>query len=255
MFRNFLLSSLAAVLVAPALGATWMTDLPAAQAKAKEAGKAVLVEFTGSDWCGACIQLRRTVLDAPGFDAYAKDKFVLMEVDVPKRKKLPGDLLERNRALCARYAVEAYPTLLVMEADGRVLGGVVGGRDLATLTRQLDDALANAARLDAAEALEGEARVRALYAVYVTLPKEIKAASGLRERISELDATGLTPLGEQLQAEKQLAELKRRLSAAGLDHAARLRVVEEMMPEVLPPNRSKFIEMRKHLRQMAEGRN
>ena len=54
-------------MVAPSFAAEWLTELPAAQAKAAAENKAILVDFTGSDWCGWCIRLRKNVFDTPEF--------------------------------------------------------------------------------------------------------------------------------------------------------------------------------------------
>lgn len=121
---------LAVVLVAlPAWAApkpepVWTTDLPAAQARAKAEGKAVLLNFTGSDWCGWCIKLRRDVFLKPEFEAYARTNLVLVEVDFPKRKELPPEMQKANRRLAQQFQVQGYPTLILVDASGTKLGAV-----------------------------------------------------------------------------------------------------------------------------------
>ena len=105
---------MALVALAPAWAAEWMTDLEAAKAKAAAENKAVLVDFIGSDWCGWCIRLRKQVLDTPAFEQYAKDKFVFMEVDVPRNPKFDKELRARNEKLCDQYGVDGFPTILVL---------------------------------------------------------------------------------------------------------------------------------------------
>src|SRR5438093_919127 len=75
-----LLSGLALLPLTTA-AATWLTDLPAAQAAAKAEKKIVLLDFTGSDWCGWCIRLKNEVFSQPEFDAFANANLVLVEVD------------------------------------------------------------------------------------------------------------------------------------------------------------------------------
>ncbi len=99
----------------------WMTDLTAAQTKAKAENKLVLVDFTGSDWCPPCKALHKNVLTAPEFTAYAKTNLVLVEVDFPRSKQQSKELKEANKALAAKYKVTGYPTVIVMNGDGRVL--------------------------------------------------------------------------------------------------------------------------------------
>ena len=86
-----------------------MTDLPAALQQAEREGKLVLVDFTGSDWCSACIVLRRTVLDKPAFREFAADKFVLMEVDLPMTEGMNPELRRRNEEIAKRYGVGGFP--------------------------------------------------------------------------------------------------------------------------------------------------
>ncbi len=234
-----------AALVAPAFAADWMTDLDAAKAKAAAEGKAVLVDFTGSDWCGWCIRLRKDVFDKPAFDEYARDKFVLMEVDVPNNPKFDQELLKRNRELCSQYKVTGFPTIMVMTPAGEVVGGFVGGRaSLADVCAPLDEALANAEALKAAEALEGDAQVKALYAVYQQLPEELQDASGLRARIAALDEADTTGLRAIIKAKEEMTAVVAKLRAAGTDGKAMLTVMNEALANACPQNRSRLLEMK-----------
>ena len=94
----------------------WQTDFKAAQAKAKEEKKYLLVDFTGSDWCGWCIKLHNEVFDKEPFKAEAPKQFVLVELDFPHEKELSDDLKKQNKELAEKYKVEGFPTVL---ADGR----------------------------------------------------------------------------------------------------------------------------------------
>src|SRR6266478_4278624 len=81
----------------------WLTDLPKAQAKAKEEKKLVLMDFTGSDWCGFCIKLNKEVFSKPEFTEYAKKNLVLVEVDFPTKKELSAAQKKANAALKEKY--------------------------------------------------------------------------------------------------------------------------------------------------------
>jgi len=100
----------------------WMTDLPKAQAKAKAEKKVVMLDFTGSDWCGWCIKLHKEVFSKPDFAKYAKDNLVLVEVDFPQQKKQTEELKKANAALQEKYKIDGYPTIIVLDAEGRKLG-------------------------------------------------------------------------------------------------------------------------------------
>jgi len=100
----------------------WKTDLESAKAEAAKAGKPVLAFFTGSDWCGWCKRLDSEVLSKEPFQKFASEKFVLFMADFPAKKEIPADVKERNARLSEQYEVEGFPTLLVLDKDGKVMG-------------------------------------------------------------------------------------------------------------------------------------
>jgi protein disulfide-isomerase len=114
-------------LCAGAAELTWMTDLPKAQAKAKEEKKLVLVDFTGSDWCGWCKKAKKDILDTPEFAEYAKNNLVLVELDFPSAKiEQSAELKKTNKALQNQYGVRGFPTFLLVNGEGKELGRQVG---------------------------------------------------------------------------------------------------------------------------------
>ena len=105
---------------------TWLTDLPKAEAQAKAENKIVLMDFTGSDWCGWCIKFKKEVLDTPEFQEYAAKNVVLVEVDFPNKKEQSADLKKANKALEKQYKVNGFPTLVVLDKNGKEIGRQVG---------------------------------------------------------------------------------------------------------------------------------
>ena len=100
----------------------WMTDLPKAQDKAKAEHKLVMMDFTGSDWCGWCIKLNKEVFSQPEFVEYANKNLVPVEIDFPRRKQQTADLKKSNEALQRRYKIEGYPTIIVLNGEGKKVG-------------------------------------------------------------------------------------------------------------------------------------
>lgn len=100
----------------------WETDFKAALATAKAEGKPVLVDFTGSDWCGWCIRLDKEVFSKQAFKDYAKDSLVLLEVDFPRAKEQSPSLIAQNEALATKYKIRGFPTILLLSGDGELLG-------------------------------------------------------------------------------------------------------------------------------------
>jgi thioredoxin-related protein len=97
---------------------TWLTDFAAAKQQAASENKKLLLDFTGSDWCGYCKLLEAEVLRTDAFKDFAKD-YVLVRIDFPRSTELPPDLKQQNDALAQQFSVEGFPTLLVMDSSGR----------------------------------------------------------------------------------------------------------------------------------------
>lgn len=103
-----------------AAGDGWSSDFAASKKLAAESKKDLLIDFTGSDWCGWCIKLKNEVFDHKAFSEGVKDKFVLVEIDFPSNKaKLSEETQAQNKELGQKYAVRGYPTILLCDADGR----------------------------------------------------------------------------------------------------------------------------------------
>lgn len=104
---------------------TWLTDLDEAKKVAAKENKKLLVDFTGSDWCGYCIKLHKEVFDTPEFEKFAKD-YVLVELDFPKRKEQPAAEKAKNQAAQKKYGVNGFPTVIIMNTSGKVLNRAEG---------------------------------------------------------------------------------------------------------------------------------
>ena len=112
--------------------AGWITDYEQGQQEAKANNKLVLLDFTGSDWCGWCILLDREVFSKPQFKEYASKNLVLVELDFPKTKPMSETTRMQNVRLAQRYQVQGFPTIVVLNGDGQVvaeLGYMQGGAD------------------------------------------------------------------------------------------------------------------------------
>jgi thioredoxin-related protein len=124
----FLRASVAAVCLAAlssagsAGEATWFADFDLAQKEAQKSGKDLLVDFTGSDWCGWCIRLHEEVFDHEAFDQGVAEHFVLVALDFPKGEeamaKVPNP--QRNQALSVQHGIRGFPTILLMTGAGEV---------------------------------------------------------------------------------------------------------------------------------------
>jgi thioredoxin-related protein len=120
--KRTLILIVASLVVCGASAGEWLMDLPKAQAQAKKENKLVLLDFTGSDWCGWCIKLKKEVFDTKEFQDYAAKSLVLVEVDFPRKKQLSAAQVKANQALQDKYKIEGYPTIIVLNGDGKKVG-------------------------------------------------------------------------------------------------------------------------------------
>ncbi len=88
-------------------------------ARAKEENKSLLIDFTGSDWCGWCIRLNKEVFSKPEFQEYAAKHLIMVELDFPRKKKLPAKLKEQNDKLQEEYKIEGFPTVILLNPRGK----------------------------------------------------------------------------------------------------------------------------------------
>ena len=120
----------------------WLTDYKQALANGKANKKIVFADFTGSDWCGFCIKLKKEVLDTDDLKKMAADKFVLLELDYPRAKEQSDEQKQQNADLAKQFKVHGFPTIILLDGDGKELGRIVGYGGKDKWAAQLNDILA-----------------------------------------------------------------------------------------------------------------
>ncbi|MGI8957070.1 MAG: thioredoxin family protein [Chthoniobacterales bacterium] len=113
--------------------ANWMTDFARAQAQAKAENKLLLLDFTGSDWCGWCQIMEKEVFSQPAFAEYAKKNLVLVRVDFPRAKPLADEVKAQNQALAEQFGIRGFPSIVMLTGDGKplaLLGYQQGGPEV-----------------------------------------------------------------------------------------------------------------------------
>ena len=96
----------------------WSTDLDKALETAKKENKAILVEFTGSDWCPPCIMMRKEVFSKKEFVKAASKNYILVEIDMPRDEKLK-DVKEKNTPIVEKYNIDGFPTVVLLDSNGK----------------------------------------------------------------------------------------------------------------------------------------
>ncbi len=98
-------------------GKMWETDFEKASANAKASNRYMLLNFSGSDWCGWCIKLDDEVFSKKDFKNYAKENLVCVLVDSP-RSGLRKKLEKQNNALKTKYNITGFPSVLILDPSG-----------------------------------------------------------------------------------------------------------------------------------------
>ncbi len=224
-------------------GEGWLTDIDAAKKTAGESKKDLLIDFTGSDWCGWCIKLNDEVFKHDAFKAGVKDSFVLVEIDFPRAKdKLPEDARKRNTELAEKYAVQGYPTILLCDAEGKpyaATGYQKGGpekyvdhlNELRKNKIKRDEAFAKAAKANGVE--KAKALVAALNAMKLDEKVVANFYGDIAEQVVAADPKDETGFAKKAKSGKRLEEFQKSLQELGAkrDHEGALALVEKTLKE------------------------
>lgn len=103
----------------------WQKDIDSAQAIAIEKERPIILVFQGSDWCAPCIALDKEIFQSDQFKLYAKDHFVMLEADFPRKEanKLSIEMTAHNTALLEKFNPrQIFPFVVVLDKDLTVLG-------------------------------------------------------------------------------------------------------------------------------------
>jgi len=122
--KKTILTTLLIAFVSLTQAQTWLTDINQAKEIASEQHKKIVVVFQGSDWCTPCIKLNKEIWESNDFKAYAKEHFVMVKADFPRRKKnrLTKEQQAKNNKLAEKYNRNGiFPLVVVLDASGKVL--------------------------------------------------------------------------------------------------------------------------------------
>ncbi len=107
---------------APKESLVWHTNYAEALKKAQSQNKRLLLNFTGSDWCGWCIRLDKEVFSQAEFIQYADKNLICVKLDFPRGKQLPAAEAKQNFELQGKYRVQGYPTIVILDKNEKFLG-------------------------------------------------------------------------------------------------------------------------------------
>lgn len=102
----------------------WQPDFETAKKIARETHKLILLNFSGSDWCGPCMRLRKEIFESSVFSKMSDTTLVMVNADFPRNKKnqLDEQVRKQNEALADTYNPNGkFPFTLLLEANGKVI--------------------------------------------------------------------------------------------------------------------------------------
>ncbi|MEI6376923.1 MAG: thioredoxin family protein [bacterium] len=97
----------------------WQTNYKSALEQAAKENKPVLLDFTGSDWCGWCIKLNKETFSQSEFKDFAKKNLILVELDFPKSNPQTAEVKKQNEELQQKFNVHGFPTLVLLNSQGK----------------------------------------------------------------------------------------------------------------------------------------
>lgn len=100
----------------------WVDDFQVGLKLARQLHRPMLLDFTGSDWCPWCMKLDKEVFATPQFQQYAQQHLVLVRVDFPHNKPQSPQIKQQNQQLASKYKIRGFPTTVVVNTEGAVLG-------------------------------------------------------------------------------------------------------------------------------------
>lgn len=103
----------------------WITNFDEAKKQASSTNKKIVLVFQGSDWCAPCMKLDKNIWSTEGFKSYAKDHFIMLQADFPRKKqnKLSKEQAKHNGQLFEQYNIPgSFPYVVVLNAEGKMLG-------------------------------------------------------------------------------------------------------------------------------------
>lgn len=217
----YVAAALAGGVLSPLLaaGEGWLTDWEAAKKTAAEQKKNLLVDFTGSDWCGWCIKLDKEVFSEALFKDEASKKYVFVALDFPRKKELPEAEKKQNEQLQNDFAVEGFPTIFLADAEGRPFAktGYQPGGPKAYL-EHLEKISGSKDTRDqafaAAASAEGLGKAQALKAALESLPDDLGTLApyaGVLDEIKKLDKDDTLGLAKAAAIRSGIQELETEL--------------------------------------------
>ncbi|HIC23363.1 MAG TPA: thioredoxin family protein, partial [Planctomycetes bacterium] len=100
---------------------TWVKDIAVARELATKEGKDILINFTGSDWCGWCKRLDGEVFSVPAFHESAGKQYIYLYLDFPRSEEAKAKVVDEalNDKKRDEMGVDGFPTIILADSQMR----------------------------------------------------------------------------------------------------------------------------------------
>src|SRR5450432_536867 len=102
----------------------WHNSLEEAEKIAQKEHKYILLNFSGSDWCGPCIRMRKEIFESPVFKQMADTELILVNADFPRNKRNQPSAAQQkiNDEMADKYNAQGkFPYTLLLDYGGKIL--------------------------------------------------------------------------------------------------------------------------------------
>lgn len=106
--------------------------LDEAKEAARESGKLIFIDAY-TVWCGPCKQMAATTFKEAEVGEFFNENFINIKIEMEKDADGP--------AVARKYSVRAYPTLLIIDADGNLVKQTIGMQNKSRLMSFAESAL------------------------------------------------------------------------------------------------------------------
>ncbi len=219
----------------------WTTDFEAAKKQAADENKNLILYFTGSDWCGYCIKLTKDVFSQDAFKNAVKDKFILVELDFPKKpeniSKLSEALIAQNAALKNKYSLkERFPSVYLTDANGKPFARTgslpIGPK---TYVKHLDQLLAvretSESAFTEAKDMEGSNKAKSMMFAVGSLGLGDELESTFYANELEVIKASSPEAAKEMEEKKSLADFQNQLNELGAkkDHEGIVELIDKKL--------------------------
>ena len=95
----------------------WTDSITEAITQAEREDKMILLDFTGSDWCGWCQKLESEVWNTSEFNSWAAENLVKVFLDFPRSINLSDEQVQQNQLMQQYFGVRGYPTIFLLDSN------------------------------------------------------------------------------------------------------------------------------------------